>query len=55
VSSDNSGSSATAVLAGVINSNGAAISQSLQAFASSPTSMFSTALMSRLQQFTLGG
>ncbi len=55
VSSDNSGSSASAVLASVINSDGAAISQSLQAFTGSTTPMFSTALMSRLQQFTLGG
>jgi hypothetical protein len=58
VSSANSGASqsaASAVLAGVINSNGQSISTALQAFTSTPTSMFSDALMSSLQKFALGG
>ncbi len=58
VSSDNSGSSqsaASAILAGVINSNGQSISSALQAFTDAPTAMFSDALMSSLQKFSLGG
>lgn len=58
VSSDNSGSgqsAASAVLAGVINSNGQSISTALQAFSGTPTSIFSDALMSSLQKFALGG
>jgi hypothetical protein len=58
VSSANSGASqsaASAVLAGVINSNGQSIITALQAFTSTPTSMFSDALMSSLQKFALGG
>ncbi len=58
VSSDNSGSgqsAASAVLAGVINSNGQSINTALQAFSGTPTSIFSDALMSSLQKFALGG
>jgi len=47
--------SASAVLAGVIESNGQSIGQALNAFTGAPTSMFSNALMSSLQKFVLGG
>ena len=58
VASDNSmsiPSGASAVLAGVIDSNGASIATSLQAFTGATTPMFSDALMSSLQSFRLGG
>jgi len=58
VSSDNSSptqSAASSVLAGVITTNGDAISQSLRAFSRAPTLLFSDSLMSSLQKFSLGG
>jgi hypothetical protein len=48
-------SGATAVLADVISSNGSALSSALDAFTGAPTQVFSTALMSSLQRFSLGG
>jgi hypothetical protein len=58
VSSDNSMSTTSAaslVLATVINSNEASISKASRAFTDAPTPTFSTALMSSLQSFRLGG
>ncbi|MBV9287873.1 MAG: DUF1217 domain-containing protein [Hyphomicrobiales bacterium] len=58
VSSGNSSSTqsaASAVLAGVIQSTAQSMSKSLRAFTGAPTSMFSDALMSSLQKFSLGG
>ena len=58
VSSGNSTSTqsaASAVLADVIQSNGDSLSKSLQSFTGAPTPLFSDALMSSLQKFTLGG
>ena len=52
-SSDQSG--AAAVLAGVISSNGSALGSALNAFTGAPTQVFSTALLSSLQRFSLGG
>jgi hypothetical protein len=52
-SSDPSG--ASAVLADVITSNGSALSVALNAFTGAPTPVFSNALMSSLQRFSLGG
>jgi hypothetical protein len=46
---------AAAVLADVISSNGSALSSALDAFTGAPTQMFSDALMSSLQKFSLGG
>jgi hypothetical protein len=56
-SSDSSSgqSGAAAILAGVISSNGSAISSALNAFTGAPTQMFSDALMSSLHRFSLGG
>ena len=48
-------SGASAVLAGVINSNGLTIGNALNAFTGAPTAMFSNALMSSLQKLPLGG
>lgn len=48
-------SGAAAVLADVINSNGAALASALNAFTGGPAAVFSTALLSRLQRFSLGG
>jgi hypothetical protein len=58
ISGDNSSSGesgASAVLAGVISSNGLTLGNALNAFTGAPTAMFSNALMSSLQKFTLGG
>jgi len=58
VASDNADSDesgAAAVLADVISSNGSALSSALNAFTGAPTPVFSTALMSTLQRFSLGG
>jgi len=58
VASDNAGSGqsgAAAVLASVISSNGSAISRALNAFTGQPAQVFSTALLSSLQRFSLGG
>jgi Protein of unknown function (DUF1217) len=58
VASNNSSSGhsgAAAVLADVISSNGSAISSALDAFTGAPTQVFSDALMSSLQRFSLGG
>ena len=58
VSSDNPArvqSGAAAVLADIINSNGQSIGSALSEFTGAPTPMFSDALMSSLQKFTLGG
>jgi Protein of unknown function (DUF1217) len=58
VSSGNSASGesgASAVLADVISSNGLTLGNALNAFTGAPTAMFSDALMSSLQKFTLGG
>jgi hypothetical protein len=52
-SSEQSG--AAAVLADVISSNGSALSSALNAFTGAPTQVFSTALLSSLQRFSLGG
>jgi hypothetical protein len=52
-SADQSG--ASAVLADVISSNGSALSGALNAFTDAPTQVFSTALLSSLQRFSLGG
>lgn len=51
--SDQSG--AAAVLAGVISSNGSTLSSALNAFTGAPEQVFSTALLSSLQRFSLGG
>ena len=48
-------SGAAAVLADVISSNGLALSSALNAFTGAPTQVFSTALLSSLQRFSLGG
>ena len=48
-------SGAAAVLAGVISSNGSTIGAALNAFTGAPTQVFSDALMSSLQRFSLGG
>lgn len=48
-------SGAAAVLAGVISSNGSALGSELNAFTGAPTPVFSTALLSSLQRFSLGG
>jgi hypothetical protein len=48
-------SGAAAVLADVIASNGSTLSGALNAFTGAPTQMFSNALMSSLQKFSLGG
>lgn len=48
-------SGASAILAGVINSNGLTLGDALNAFTGAPTSMFSDALMSSLQKLPLGG
>ena len=58
VASSNSSSGqsgAAAVLAGVISSNGSALGSELNAFTGAPTQVFSTALLSSLQRFSLGG
>jgi Protein of unknown function (DUF1217) len=58
VDSGNSGSEqsgAAAVLADVISSNGSALSSVLNTFTGAPTQVFSTALLSSLQRFSLGG
>jgi hypothetical protein len=58
VSSSNSSSSpsgAAAVLADIINSNGQSIGSELRNFTGASAPMFSDALMSSLQKFTLGG
>jgi len=58
VASSNSSSGqsgAAAVLAGVISSNGSALGSALDAFTGAPTQVFSTALLSSLQRFSLGG
>jgi hypothetical protein len=58
VASSNSSSGqsgAAAVLAGVISSNGSALGSELDAFTGAPTQVFSTALLSSLQRFSLGG
>jgi Protein of unknown function (DUF1217) len=58
VSSSNSNatqSGASAILAGVIDSNGLTISNSLNTFTGAPTALFSNALMSSLQKLSLGG
>ena len=49
------GSAASAVMASIITSNGAAIGNSLQAFVGAPTPMFSTALMSSFLRLPFGG
>jgi hypothetical protein len=54
-SSSDTASAASAVLAGIIQSTGEAMSQSLAAFTGASTPMFSDSLMSSLQKFTLGG
>ena len=48
-------SGAAAVLADVISSNGVALSSALNAFTGEPAQVFSTALLSSLQRFSLGG
>jgi hypothetical protein len=48
-------SGAAAVLADVISSNGLALSSAINAFTGAPTQVFSTALLSSLQRFSLGG
>jgi hypothetical protein len=48
-------SAASTILAGVIDSNGQAISASLNASTGAPAPMFSAALMTSLQKFALGG
>jgi Protein of unknown function (DUF1217) len=48
-------SAASTILAGVIDSNGLAISNSMNAFTGASTPMFSDALMTSLQKFSLGG
>jgi hypothetical protein len=53
--SDSRPSGATAVMAVIINSNGQSMSRTLSAFTDASTPMFSDALMSSLQRFTLGG
>jgi Protein of unknown function (DUF1217) len=53
--SSSSQSGASAVLADVISSNGSALSSALNAFTGQPAQVFSTALMSSLQRFSLGG
>jgi hypothetical protein len=58
VSSSNSSSSpsgAASVMADIINSNGQSIGRALSKFTGASTPMFSDALMSSLQKFTLGG
>ena len=58
VDSGNSGSGqsgAAAVLADVISSNGSVLSSALSAFSGQPAQVFSTALLSSLQRFSLGG
>ena len=58
VASNNSSSNqsgAAAVLAEVISSNGSALSSALNAFTGAQPQMFSDALMSSLQKFSLGG
>jgi hypothetical protein len=52
-SSEQSG--AAAVLADVISSNGSVLSSALNAFTGAPQQEFSTALLSSLQRFSLGG
>jgi hypothetical protein len=52
-SSDQSG--ASAVLAGVITSNGSALSSALNAFTGAPAQSFSYGLLSSLQRLSLGG
>jgi hypothetical protein len=53
--SDTDQSGAAAVLAGVISSNGWVLSSALNAFTGAPEQVFSTALLSSLQRFSLGG
>jgi hypothetical protein len=48
-------SGASAVLAGIITSNGSVLSSALNAFIGAPTQTFSDALMSSLQKLPLGG
>jgi hypothetical protein len=48
-------SAASAIMAGVIESNGEAINGSMNAFTGASTPMFSDALMTSLQKFSLGG
>jgi Protein of unknown function (DUF1217) len=48
-------SAASTILAGVIDSNGQAIGGSMNAFTGASTPMFSDALMTSLQKFSLGG
>jgi hypothetical protein len=58
VSSGNSSSAATgasSVLSSIISANGETLGKALSAFTKAPTPMFSTALMSSLQRFRLGG
>jgi hypothetical protein len=53
--SSSTASAATAILANVINSNGQSIGSALGALTGASTPMFSNALMSSLQRFSLGG
>jgi len=48
-------SGASAILAGVISSNGSALSSALNAFTGQPAQVFSTVLLSSLHRFSLGG
>jgi hypothetical protein len=48
-------SGASTVLADIISSNGSVLSSALNAFTGAPTQMFSNALMTSLQRFSLGG
>jgi hypothetical protein len=52
---DSAGSGASAVLAGIISSNGLSLSNALNAFTGAPTATFSNSLMTSLQKFNLGG
>jgi Protein of unknown function (DUF1217) len=53
--SSSSPSGAAAIMADIINSNGQSIGSALSKFTGASTPMFSAALMSSLQKFTLGG
>ena len=48
-------SGAAAVLADIISSNGSVLSSALNAFTGAPAQVFSTALLSSMQRFSLGG
>jgi len=48
-------SGASAILAGVISSNGSVLSSALNAFTGQPAQVFSTVLLSSLHRFSLGG